>query len=89
MAILTDEEKKKIRNGVERIADREGVSVHWVKGAINDAAQAVEDFLVDNASTMSTEINTASQPYGVTFNADEKKWIVALTALMKHNRDTA
>lgn len=87
MAILTDEEKTKIRNAAARKADEIGVPIRWVKGALNDVAQAVEDLLVNNATAISNAIDAASEPYGITFTAAEKKWIVALTVLMKHNRD--
>lgn len=89
MATITDQEKAQIRNAVERKAIQEGIAVYWIKAALNDAAQAVEDLLVNNAAAISNVINNASQPHGVTFTANEKKWIVALTILMKYNRDIA
>lgn len=89
MATLTDAEKAQIRNAVARKATQEGVPIHWVKGAINDAAQAVEDLLVSSAPAISNTIDDASQPYGVTFTADEKKWIVAWAVFMKYQRDAA
>lgn len=87
MATLTTEEKTKIRNAAARKAVEADVPVRWVKGALNDAAQAVEDLIIASAIPISNAINAASQPYGITFTAAEKKWIVALTVLMKHNRD--
>lgn len=89
MATLTTEEKVKIRNAAARKANEAGVPIRWVKGALNDAAQAVEDLIVASAIPISNAINTASAPYGITFTATEKRWIVALTVLMKHNRDIA
>lgn len=89
MATLTDEEKTKIRNAAARKADKAGVPIRWVKGALNDAAQAVEDLINNSSIAISNVINAASEPYGITFTAAEKKWIVALTVLMKHNRDMA
>lgn len=87
MATLTDEEKVKIRNAAARRANEAGVPIRWVKGALNDSAQAVEDLLANSALAISNAINAASEPYGITFTAVEKRWIVALTVLMKHNRD--
>lgn len=87
MATLTDQEKTKIRQTVARKAAEHDVPIGWVKGAINDAAQAVEDHLVDQASAISTEIDTATSPYGITFTNQEKKWIVALVMEMKYTRD--
>lgn len=87
MAILTTAEKTKIRQGIARKAAANDVPVSWVKGAANDAAQAVEDLLVSSATTISNVIDAATSSYGITFTAQEKKWIVALTVLAKHNRD--
>lgn len=87
MATLTDKEKVKIRNAAARKASEADVPIRWVKGALNDAAQAVEDLIVASAVPINNAINTASAPYGITFTATEKKWIVALTVLMKYNRD--
>jgi hypothetical protein len=89
MATLTDREKTMIRNRAEQKATEAGVPIRWVKGALNDSAQAVEDLIVSSATAISNTIDAASQPYGITFTATEKKWIVALTVLMKHNRDIA
>ena len=87
MATLTTEEKVKIRNDMERKAAQEGIPVQWIKDAVNDAAQAIEDLIINNATAISNAIDAASQPHGITFTADEKKWLVAFTVLMKHNRD--
>lgn len=77
MAVLTNEEKAKIRNAVEKIANQNGVSIDYVKGAINDSAQAIEDALVSMKTAVSSDIDNASSTYGVTFTNQQKRWIAA------------
>lgn len=83
MGILTNQEKTRIRN----ILESKVASQSWAKAAVNDAAQAIEDFLVDNASAVSATINTASAPHGVTFTAPQKKILVAAVLYVKFLRD--
>lgn len=88
MATLTIEEKVAIRNAIARKATESDIPVRWVKACINDAAQAVETLIANSSVAISNAIDTATVvPYGVTFTAAEKRWIVALTVLVKHNRD--
>ena len=89
MATLTDAEKVKIRNVIAKKAAKSDVPVSWVKGAINDAAQAVEHILDSVAfqTQVSSDIDTASSSYGVTFTNAEKKWISAIVMDLKYVRD--
>lgn len=89
MATLTDEEKVKIRRAAARKAANADIPIAWVKGAINDSAQAVEDILASTAfrTQVSTDIDAASSPYGVTFTVQEKNWIAALVMEVKYSRD--
>ncbi len=89
MATLTTDEKVKIRRAVARKAANIGVPVSWVKGAVNDSAQAVEDILASAAfqTQVSDDIDTASTPYGVTFTNSEKKWIAALVMEINYVKD--
>lgn len=89
MATLTNTEKVKIRKAIARKAAESDVPVAWVKGAINDAAQVVEDILASGAfqTQVSNAIDTASAPYSVTFTNAEKKWIGAVVMDLKYVRD--
>lgn len=88
MATLTDAEKVKIRNAIARKAATADIPIRWGKAAINAAAQAVEDLLVSSAVTISNAIDAATVgPYGITFTAAEKKWIVAWALSAKFDRD--
>jgi hypothetical protein len=89
MATLTDEEKRKIRNAAERKANANSVSISWVKGAVNDAAQAIEDAISAAAfqTQVSSDIDTATSSYGVTFTNQEKKWLFAFVCEHKFRRD--
>lgn len=89
MATLVATEQVKIRNAVARKAEQGDIAIRWTKAAIGDAAQAVEDLLVNNATAINNAIDAAASPYGVTFTATEKKWLVAVTLLSKYNRDIA
>jgi len=89
MATLTTEERALIRRRIAKKAIEQDVDIAWVKGAVNDAAQAIEDILT--SATLQTQvsgaIDAAASPYGVTFTAQEKRWIVALVMSAKCNRD--
>lgn len=87
MAALTDVEKRIIRNFLERKATDTQVPVSWVKAAVNDGAQAIEDLIVANAGAISSAIDAATTPHGVTFTAAEKKALVAKTLELKFVRD--
>jgi len=82
MATLTAAEKRNIRNALE---DRFGVA--WTKPAVDASSQAVEDFLVASASTISAAIDAASQVHGVSFTPAQKKTIVAHVIFQKFVRD--
>lgn len=88
MAVLTEAEKVKIRRGLERWANENGVPVAWVKAAVNDAAQAVEDALQNMKVSVSSTMDTASQAHGVTFSNPQKKIIAAWVMELNHVRDT-
>lgn len=81
MAVLTNQEKARIRN----ILEQKFPSVTWPKAAVDAAAQVVEDFLTDNQAAVAASINTATSP--VTFTANQKKVISAAVFLMKYGRD--
>jgi hypothetical protein len=84
MAILTNQEKARIRN----ILAEKFPAVTWPKAAVDAAAQVVEDFLTDNQATVAGSINTATVgPHGVTFTANQKKVISAAVFLLKYGRD--
>ena len=89
MGTLTEQEKQKIRNAAERKANELSVPIHWVKAAIGDSAQAVED-IIDSTSfktAISDGIDTAAAVHSVTFTANEKKWIAALVMEVRYTRD--
>lgn len=81
MAVLTTAELQGIRNGTAT----SGVAINYTKAQINAAAQAVEDFLANNAAAISTAINTATAP--LVMSAAQKKAIVSWVVLMKYMRD--
>lgn len=89
MATLTAEERQRIRNACEAKASAAGVPITWVKGGLNDAAQAVETVLSSTAlsNQISTAIDNATAAYGITFTANQKKWIVSLVLQAKYVRD--
>lgn len=83
MAALTNLEKAHIRN----ILERKFPNATWPKGAVNDAAQVVEDFLTSNQAAIGATINTATSTYGVTFTAAQKKVVGAAVFYEKYIRD--
>ena len=103
MATLTTEEKNAIvkRAGVKSAAA--GVSIRWVKQAIYDSAQAIEDAVSGDINLTRTEvpagpgigfnivvsgrIDTAASPYGITFTNAEKKWLFAYVMEQTYTRD--
>ena len=89
MATLTDTEKTTLRRAAARKAAATGTSVHWIKACIQDAGQAIEDILSGASfqNTVSSAIDAASTPYGVTFTVSEKKWLLALVMKLKYERD--
>lgn len=80
MGVLTTAELQLIRN---RCADQ--FAPTWLKAQINAAAQACEDFLTNNAATVSTAINTATSPLVLT--AAQKKKLFAEVVEAKYQRD--
>jgi hypothetical protein len=89
MTTLTNVELRKIRNRVERRANAAGAPIDWVKAAIHDAAQAIEDEISDTAfrSQVSGAINTATTPHGITFTVAEKEWLFAYVCEATYGRD--
>jgi hypothetical protein len=89
MATLTEDERLAIRKRAAEKAQEFDVPIRWVKAALNDSAQAVEDVLSSVAvqTAVSDDIDTASGAYGVTFTAQEKRWIAALVMATKYTRD--
>lgn len=80
MAILSSGELQSIRNDCQ-----ESIQVNYTKAQIAAAAQAVEDFLVSQASAISTAINAATAPLVLT--AAQKKKLVAEVLQRKWARD--
>lgn len=80
MGVLTTAELQSVRN-----ACADSVQVNYTKSVINAAAQACEDFLVQNATAVSTVINTATSPT-VLSNAQKKK-LFAEVVMLKYLRD--
>lgn len=80
MAILSTNELAQIRNGCELTQ-----IINYTKTQINAAAQVCEDFLANNAATVSTAINNATTPF--VFTAAQKKAIFAYVVFMKFMRD--
>lgn len=88
MAALTETERVKVRRGIEKWANDNGVPVSWVKAAVNDSAQAVEDAIQAIKADVANDIDAASQPHGVTFTAAQKKVIAAWVLRLNYVRDT-
>jgi hypothetical protein len=84
---LTANQKQRARNWMERKAKEAGLPVSWVKGAVNDALDAIDGLMTSNAGAISTAINGASQPHGITFTAAQKKILFALWAEAKFDTD--
>ena len=87
MAALTEDEKTEIRNLMEKKAQEMGVDLRWIKVAMDDTAQAVEDELQSAKTSISTAMDTASQAHGVTFTGAEKKKIGALVLKKQYERE--
>lgn len=79
MATLTTAELVLLRRKAAEKARELDIPIRWVKGAINAAAQAVEDAMdaASFKSQVSSDMDTATSPFGVTFTNAEKKWIGA------------
>ena len=89
MATLTADELTKIRRAAAYKAREQSVELRWIKACLHDSAQAVEDILASSAlaTQISSAIDSASSPYGVTFSAQEKRWVAALVMEVKYSRD--
>jgi len=99
MAALSESEKAKIRNFIEEKATSASVPISWVKGAINAAAQAIQD-LEDGTKTIvkadvpasllaigSADIDAATSPFGITFTGQQKKWLRAKVLELRFLKD--
>ena len=87
MATLTAEERQKIRRALERYANENDLPIDYVKGAVNDAAQAIEDQLTNVQASISAAVDAATAPYGISFTAAQKKIIGAYVFAAKYERD--
>lgn len=103
MATLTATEYAHLRNFMERWATANAVPLTWVKGAVNAAAQTVEDLLDGTVNiiraeiatgdgtglpaVVSARIDTATAPFSITFSAAVKKALVAKVFELKFIRD--
>ncbi len=103
MAILTFDEKRKIRTRVEIKAIALGIPIRWVTTALHAGAQAIEDMLDGTINItrievpggagegfdaiMAARIDAATLPHGLTFTNPEKKWFFAFVIEQKYRRD--
>ena len=103
MATLTISELRKIRNRAEAKANTTGIPIRWVKAAIHDTVQAIEDAIDGTINItrlevpggagegfniiVSARIDAAAIPYGLTFTNAEKKWLFAFVVEQKYERD--
>lgn len=102
MATLSPAERVDVRNRLEAKALALGIPVSWVKGLVDAAAQAVEDLisgdsLIARAEVpaggisfpvlLSARLDAATQPFGVTLTAAQKRHLVAFVLRVKFERD--
>jgi hypothetical protein len=86
MTTLTDAEKIKIRNALERKARELGIPVRWTKPHIHNVLQAIED--VFDSPTFKTAVSNAiDNASPLSFSATEKTWIAAQVFEAKFLRD--
>jgi len=87
MATLTTAEKDAVMKALARYARANDLPVTWVKDAVRDAAQAIEDELTAAQATISAAVDTATSPHGITFTGAQKKIIGAWVFNAKYGRD--
>lgn len=87
MATLTTEERRQIRNYMERYANANNIPIAWVKAAVNDSAQAFEDWLVANQASASAAVQAAASPHGITWTNAQLKQLGAKVFDLKYGRD--
>lgn len=81
MAVLSPTQLRSVRNACER-----KLVLTYTKPLVNAAAQAVEDWLVANAGSVSSAINGATSPF--VFTPLQKKKIVAEVLRLKFEADS-
>ena len=83
---LSNQERRKIRNAVERIANSKSVPITWEKPEINAAVEAIETRwdAPGTQSALSSDIETAAS--GVFTNA-QKKHLAAFWLIMRGERE--
>ncbi len=81
MALLSQMELADLRRNVRRSAG----DVSWTKPQINAAVQAIEDWFVQNRSSLVTAINTATGPF--LFTGAQKKALVGYWMKQKFGRE--
>lgn len=83
---LTDQEKRRLRNAIEKVANDKGTSQTWSKSEINAAVQAIEDRwdAPVTQSALSSDIEGAAP--GVFTNA-QKKHLAAFWLIMRGERE--
>lgn len=84
MSILTETEKAKVRQLMQRKANELNKPISWIKDNLNAAAQAVENRLSSSKSIISSDIETAAP--GV-FDASDKKRIAATVFQLNYIKD--
>ena len=86
MAILTEQERRWVRNRVEVIANQRNVPITWLKSQINAGIQAIEDRweAPGTQTALSNDIEAAAP--GV-FTAAEKKYLAAFWLIQKGRRE--
>ena len=83
---LTPQEQRRVRNAVELISNRKGVSQHWSKTQINAAVESLDDRwdAVATQTVLSSGIEAAAP--GV-FTNPEKKYITAFWLILRGERE--
>jgi hypothetical protein len=103
MATLTDAEKIKIIRRAHEKAHAAGVPVRWVKAALLDVVQTIQDAVDGTINIQKAEcaagtgtgfnvivsdrIDVTATTHGLTFTTAEKKWLFAFTMELTYERD--
>ena len=84
---LTATQKDRARQWMAQKAKDASVPVTWVKAAVNDTLDAIDTDMTAHKATLSTAMNTASTPHGITWTAAQKKILFALWSEITFNTD--
>lgn len=83
---LTRQEKRRIRNAVERIANDKGVSQTWSKPEIDAAVEAIESRW-DAAGTQNAIASDMEAAAPGVFTNAQKKYLAAFWLIMRGERE--